>query len=340
MNYNEVLAAAREVIGTHCKACPVCNGLACGNAVPGAGCKAPGNAAARNYEKWQDICVNMDTLCAKVPDPDTSFELYGKKFTAPIFAAPIGALKLNYGSEYSDQEYNSILVKAAAEYGVLAFTGEGPDCEILKAAAADMEKFGGIGCPTIKPWGKDMVCEKLDILGEKGIFAAAMDIDAAGLPHLRAANTDAGSKTVEQMREIIGHSKIPFIIKGIMTVEGALKAVEAGAAGIVVSNHGGRVQGGVPATAEVLPAIAEAVKGKLTIFVDGGIRSGVDVFRALALGADAVLIGRPITTVIHGAGEEGFKIYMDKVVDELKSTMTMCGAASLKDIDRSKIWLG
>ena len=121
---------------------------------------------------------------------------------------------------------------------------------------------------------------------------------------------------------------------------GAHKAVGAFAAAIVVSNHGGRVQGGVPSTAEVLPAIAEAVKGQITILVDGGIRSGVDVIRALALGADAVLIGRPILNMIYGGGEEGFKVYMDKIVGELKSTMTMCGAASLKDITRDKIWLG
>ena len=132
---------------------------------------------------------------------------------------------------------------------------------------------------------------------------------------------------------------MPFIIKGIMTAAGARKAVEAGADAIVVSNHGGRVQGGVPSTAEVLPAIAEAVKGKITIIVDGGIRSGVDVFRALALGADAVLIGRPLLTMIYGGGEEGFRVYMDKIIGELKSTMTMCGAASLQDITRDKVWL-
>ena len=338
MNYNEVLAAAREISGFSCKACPVCNGRACGNIVPGPGSKVPGNVAARNFDKWQEICVNMDTLCPNVADPDISFELFGHKFSSPVFAAPIGALKLNYGSGYTDQEYNSIVVKAAAEYGSMALTGDGLDPDVLKSASDDMVKFGGIGCPTIKPWNKEAVFEKLDILNEKGIFAAAMDIDGAGLPFLKAMNPNAGSKTVEEMREIVNYAKMPFIIKGVMTVAGALKAVESGAKGIVVSNHGGRVQGGVPSTAEVLPAIAKAVKGKITIIVDGGIRSGVDVFRALALGADAVLIGRPITTAVHGSADEGFKLYMDKIVGELKSTMTMCGAASLAAITSDKIW--
>ncbi len=337
MNYNEILGAAREFVGPNCKACPVCNGRACGNTVPGPGSKLPGNVAARNYDKWQEVCVNMDTLCPRV-DPDVSFELYGHKFAAPVFVAPLGAVDMHYGPKYNDVSYNDVMVKAAAEYGVMALTGDGLNAEVLKRAAARMEEFGGMGCPTLKPWNKEAVFEKLDILNEKGIFAAAMDIDAAGLPFLKAINPNAGAKSVEEIQEICAYAKMPFILKGIMTVEGALKAAQAGAAGIVVSNHGGRVQGGVPSTAEVLPAIAKAVKGKLTIFVDGGIRSGLDVFRALALGADAVLVGRPLAPVVYGGGEEGFKLYMDKIVAELKDTMTMCGAATLKDIDESKLW--
>ena len=336
MNYNEVLENARSCSGPYCKVCPVCNGRACANSMPGPGCKYPGNAAARNYDKWQEICVNMDTLCPNA-EVDVSFELFGHSFAAPVFAAPLGSLDMHYGPKYKDPEYNSILIKSAADYGLMAFTGDGVDPEIMKASVEDMVKAGGMGCPTIKPWNKEAVFEKLDILNEKGIFAAAMDIDGAGLPFLKAMNPNAGSKSVDEMAEIIRYAKMPFIVKGIMTVNGALKAVEAGAAAIVVSNHGGRVQGGVPATAEVLPEIVEAVKGKTRIIVDGGIRSGVDIFRALALGAEAVLIGRPVLTSIYGGGEEGFKVYMDKMISELKSTMTMCGAATLKDIDRSKI---
>lgn len=339
MNYNEILAAAKDCVGPYCKACPVCNGRACGNTMPGPGCKYPGNAAARNFDKWQEIFVNMDTLCPNT-EPDVSFRLFGHDFSAPIFAAPLGAIDMHYGPKYKDQEYNSILIKAAYDYGVMALTGDGVDPDIMKSAAADMEALGGMGVPTIKPWNKEAVFEKLDVLNGKGIFAAAMDVDGAGLPFLKAMNPNAGSKSVEELRELIGYAKMPFIVKGIMTAAGALKAVEAGADGIVVSNHGGRVQGGVPSTAEVLPEIADAVKGKTVIIVDGGIRSGVDVFRALALGADAVLIGRPLIPMIYGGGAEGFKVYMDKIVGELKSTMTMCGAASLKDITRDKIRLG
>ncbi len=338
MNYNEILAAAKDQVGPYCKACPVCNGRACANTVPGPGCKYPGNAAARNFDKWQEIFVNMDTLCPNAT-PDVSFEMFGRTFTAPIFAAPLGAIDMHYGPKYKDPEYNAILIKACADYGLMALTGDGVDPAIMLRSAEDMKAVGGVGCPIIKPWNLEAVFEKLDVLNETGIFCAGMDVDGAGLPFLKAMNPNAGSKSVSEMAQIIAYAKMPFIVKGIMTAKGAEKAVEAGAAGIVVSNHGGRVQGGVPSTAEVLPEIVDAVGDKTVILVDGGIRSGVDVFRALALGAEGVLIGRPILPMIYGAGAEGFKVYMDKIVGELKSTMIMCGAASLKDITRDKIRL-
>ena len=128
MTYPEVLAAARDCIGPYCKACPVCNGRACGNTVPGPGCKYPGPTASRNYDKWQEIFVNMDTLCQNV-EPDVSFEMFGHRFAAPIFAAPLGALTLHYGNKHTDFTYNSILVPGAANYGVAALTGDGVDPE-------------------------------------------------------------------------------------------------------------------------------------------------------------------------------------------------------------------
>ena len=331
MTYDEILTAARGQVGPFCKVCPVCNGVACGNTVPGPGCKAPNNTAARNYAKWQEVLVNMDTLCGHEP-ADTSFRLFGWDFKAPIFAAPLGGLTLHYGDKHTDFTYNSILVPAAAEYGIAAFTGDGVDPEIMKSSVQDMLKVQGIGIPTIKPWNLEAVFEKLDILNANGIFAAAMDVDGAGLPFLKAMNPNAGGKTVEELRQITSYAKMPFIVKGIMTPRGAEKAIEGGAAAIVVSNHGGRVQGGVPSTAEVLPAVAKAVNGRVPIFVDGGIRTGTDVFRALALGADAVLIGRPLLPFIYAAGAEGLTAYMDKLIAELKDTMTMCGTPTLADI--------
>ena len=141
-----------------------------------------------------------------------------------------------------------------------------------------------------------------------------------------------------KLREIIEFAKKPFILKGIMTPAGARKAMEAGAAGIVVSNHGGRVLDQCPATAEVLPGIADAVGGRIKIFVDGGIRTGLDVFKALALGADGVLIGRPFVTMVYGGGAEGVQVYVNKLQSELKDAMQMCGVHSLEEIGRDQIF--
>ncbi|MDO4753888.1 MAG: alpha-hydroxy-acid oxidizing protein [Bacillota bacterium] len=337
-SYQNLLNEVRGKL-VHCKACPVCNGIACGNNMPGPGCKAPGNVAARNYSKWSDILVNMDTI-AENCTPCTKIQFFGKEFAAPIFAAPIGGIPMHYSDTMDDKEYNDILAPACREAGIFAFVGDSGKYEIFEQMMNSVKMSDGIAIPTIKPWNKEAVFQRIDDAKKAGAFAISMDIDGAGLAFLKAINPNAGSKTVEELREIIDYAKqgeksLPFIIKGIMTVKGARKAVEAGADGIVVSNHGGRVQGGLPSTAEVLPEIVDAVHGKCVIIVDGGLRNGVDVFKALALGANAVLIGRPFVPAVYAGGAVGVKIYIDEITKELKDTMTMCGAASLHEINRA-----
>ena len=141
----------------------------------------------------------------------------------------------------------------------------------------------------------------------------------------------------EQLQGIAHEAGVPFILKGIRTAKGAEKAVQAGAAGIVVSNHGGRVLDDCAATEEVLPEIVAAVAGRAKVFVDGGIRTGGDVFKALALGADAVLIARPYVTAVYGGGAEGVACLTEKLGAELADTMRLCGAATLADISRDMV---
>ncbi len=170
--------------------------------------------------------------------------------------------------------------------------------------------------------------------------AMSVVVDSAGLPHLKSFNgKGGGTKTIEDLKELKAHVKVPFIVKGIMSARTALKAVEAGADAIIVSNHGGRVLSDTPATAEVLPEIVAAVKGKTQILIDGGIRSGLDVFKALAMGADACLICRPVLISYYGGGQEGIEIYLDKIKSELEDTMYMCGARKIADIDETMIRL-
>ena len=337
MTYQEVLANARTCMGPFCKSCPTCNGLACKNTIPGPGAKGIGTGFIRNYQKWQELCVNMDTICENIP-VDTSYDFFGHKVDLPVFAAPVGAMQLHYGSKYDDAAYNDLLVSACAEAGILAFTGDGVNAAVMEGAVQAIGKQGGCGVPTVKPWNMELIQQKMNLVNTADPFAIAMDIDAAGLPFLKNMQPPAGSKTVEELKQIAAWAGKPFILKGIMTVQGAKKALEAGASGIVVSNHGGRVLDQCPSTAEVLPAIADAVGGKMTILVDGGIRSGMDVFKALALGADAVLIGRPFVNMVYGGGAEGVKVYVEKLKAELSDTMAMCGAHKLEDIDRSMIW--
>ena len=337
MTYQEVLTAARENMGTLCKSCPVCNGLACKNSIPGPGAKGIGTGAIRNYQKWQELCVNMDTICEN-KSVDTTCKLFGREFVLPVFAGPVGALQLHYGDKYNDLEYNDILVSGCAAAGIAAFTGDGVNPAVIEATAAALKKNNGCGVPTIKPWNIDIIREKMALVKEADPFAIAMDIDAAGLPFLKNMTPPAGSKTVAELKEIAAIAEKPFILKGIMTVAGAKKALEAGASAIVVSNHGGRVLDQCPATAEVLPAIADAVGGKMTIIVDGGIRTGMDVFKALALGADAVIIARPFVNMVYGGAAEGVQVYVDKLKAELADTMAMCGAHCLADINRSMIF--
>lgn len=333
MNYSECIENARAKIGNYCKACPECNGRACKNQMPGPGAKGIGDTAIRNYDKWKEIRLNMDTLVEKRPI-DTSLSLFGKEFKYPFFAGPVGAVNLHYGDCLNDVSYNDILVSACAEFGIAAFTGDGVDSNVMLAATKAIKKADGFGIPTVKPWNMELIREKLELVKESGAFAVAMDIDAAGLPFLKNLNPPAGSKSVEELREIVDAAGLPFIVKGIMTVKGALKAKEAGASAIVVSNHGGRVLDQCPATAEVLEEIADAVDDSMKILVDGGIRSGTDVFKALALGADAVIIARPFVTAVYGGGREGVESYIQKISGELADTMAMCGVASLEEISR------
>ena len=307
MNYNECIELARGRVGKVCKACPECNGRACGNKMPGPGAKGIGDTAIRNYNKWKEIRVQMDTLVEKRPI-DTSLSLFGKTFRYPFFAGPVGAVNLHYGDSLNDVDYNDILVSACAEFGIAAFTGDGTDSNVMVAATRAIKNAKGFGIPTVKPWNIETIREKMALVHDADPFAVAMDIDAAGLPFLQNLNPPAGSKSVEELKAIREAAGVPFIVKGIMTVKGALKAKEAGAAAIVVSNHGGRVLDQCPATAEVL--------------------------KALALGADAVIIARPFVTAVYGGGREGVESYINKIGAELKDTMAMCGVASLDEITR------
>lgn len=338
MDYNQLLIEARKHIGPNCKACPVCNGLACGNTMPGPGSKAPGNGAHDNWKAWQNIKLTMDCI-APAGEVDTRLEFLGRQLDFPLITGPIGSIKWQYNPESDVRDFNRDVASAAAKLGIAGAFGDGIEPGVYTDSLKHSADFGGVSMPILNPYSDEEIKEKIALANEAGVFALGVVIDSAGLPHLRQKGISAGTKTVEQLRMLRECSKVPFAIKGVMSAKTALKAVEAGADAIIVSNHGGRVLPFSPATAEVLPEIADAVKGKTKIIVDGGIRTGIDIFKALALGADAVMICRPILVSWYGAEQQGIELLVNKLRAELDDVMYMCGARKLSDINRDMIRL-
>jgi isopentenyl diphosphate isomerase/L-lactate dehydrogenase-like FMN-dependent dehydrogenase len=197
---------------------------------------------------------------------------------------------------------------------------------------------GGQGIPISKPRDQSSLIQNLKEAEKAGCFAAGTDVDAAGILPMRAAGHPVGPKSVNELRELVKSVHMPLVLKGIMCVEDALSAAEAGAAGIVVSNHGGRVLDDAPGTAEVLPEIARAVGKDIIVLADGGVRRGVDVLKMLALGAHAVLIGRPLAIGAVGAGAEGVRLTLEHLHNELKVAMIFTGCANLMEIGPGALW--
>lgn len=337
MNYKDMLKEARENLNGSCRVCKVCNGVVCAGEVPGMGGKETGSAFIQNFKSLQDIKINMRVI-HNVSNPDTSVELFGKKMKAPIFAAPITGTTLNMGGKISEKEYINPVVEGCIDTGIYAMVGDTAVDQFLMDNLDVLKENNGQGIVFIKPWENHDIIKKIKLAEEAGAFAVGVDVDACGLVTLSMHGKTVVPKDVEALKELKAATKIPFIVKGIMTVEDAMLAVEAGVDAIVVSNHGGRVLDCTPGSADVLPAIAEAVKGKLTILVDGGVRSGVDVLKLIGLGADGVLIGRPFVTASFGGGKEGVEMYVNKIIGEFEATMRLTGCQTVKDIDGKVIY--
>lgn len=331
MDYKQVLKKARENLNGSCRVCPVCNGKACAGEVPGMGGKGTGEAFSINVEALDFCKLNMRVI-HDAKDPDTSIELFGKKMEVPVFAAPVSGTTLNMGGKFTEEEYISWVIGGCLDAGVYPMVGDTAVDSFLTTNLEQLKKFGGDGIAIIKPWKNENVIKKIKLAEESGAYAVGMDIDACGLITLALHGKPVMPKTVEEIREIVKSTKLPFILKGIMTADEAELAVKAGVSAIVVSNHGGRVLDQTPGVADVLPEIADAVKDKVTILADGGVRTGVDVLKMIALGAQGVLIGRPFVTASFGGQREGVKTYIDNIKSELKSAMVLTGCKSIKDV--------
>lgn len=260
--------------------------------------------------------------------PSTELSLWGETFDTPITTAALSHLHHLCDDAMAEFARGAKLAGAANFVGM----GEDDELEAMLATGAKTIKI-------IKPHEDNaVVFHKLTHAAEHGAFAVGMDIDhsyngsggydvVCGLP--------MKSKSLAEMKEFVAATNLPFVVKGVLSTQDAEKAVEAGAKGIIVSHHHGIMPYSIPPLM-ALPEIVKAVDGQLTIFVDCGIERGVDVFKALALGADAVCVGRALMDPLKDKGE-GMCAKIREMTGELAAIMARTGAKSLDQIDPSVI---
>ncbi|MBO1263436.1 alpha-hydroxy-acid oxidizing protein [Proteiniclasticum sp. SCR006] len=331
MTLKEAAVNARKLMMPQCRMCPQCDGVACRGEVPGMGGKGTGSSFISNYNALKKITLNLKTI-HDVKEPVLETQLFGQTLSMPVMPAPITGVNLNMGNQITEEDYIRAVIRGSKTAGIIPMVGDSAYKSFIEDNLKVLKEESVSGIPFIKPWNNEELLSRIDLAMTSAPLAVGVDIDAAGLDTLKMHGQRVDPKSIRELKEIKAHLSVPFILKGIMTVEEANLAVLAGADAIVVSNHGGRILDHTPATAAVLSAIAEAVDGRLKVLVDGGVRSGVDVFKLLALGADAVLIGRPFAQYAIGGGEEAVTLYAQKIYNELKGAMLLTGCRDLEAI--------
>lgn len=332
MELKTVRDNAREKLKGYCRVCPVCDGRVCAGEVPGMGGVWSGSAFRANLEALDRHRLNMRTI-HDVKTVDTTLDLWGSRLSMPVLAAPMTGTPYNMGGKMTEEEFITELVSGSLQAGTVSMTGDGADPAMyesgLKAGAAHQGRTIAI----IKPREQAEIVKRIRRAEAAGVLAVGMDIDGAGLVTMALKGQPVGPKSVRELKEVISATKLPFVLKGIMTPDEAELAVEARAAAIVVSNHGGRVLDHTPGAADVLPEIAKRVKGRVIIFADGGVRTGADALKLLALGADAVLVGRPLVVGVFGGNREGVALLLNKMKGELVSAMLLTDTADVKRVE-------
>ncbi len=311
-----------------------------------------------NEEAWRALWL-MPRMLTGPAVADTSVQLLGRRLSAPILLAPIAALRLLH----PDGELASARAAAAADTVFCLSTRATADlAEVARAAPGGARWFQLYVGPD-----RGRTAEMLQRAAEHGYeqIVLTVDVPVAGrrgredrhgpvaLPagvsittHLPDLADPALFKPAaggwqalawEDVEWTAQASGLPVMVKGVLSVHDARLAVQAGVSAIVVSNHGGRQLDGCVPTAVALPDVCEAVAGAVPVLVDGGIRDGNDVVRALACGAAAVLVGRPYAWGLAGGGQAGVARILQALIEDTARTMALVGAATVADLGRGHV---
>ena len=337
MEWSELKANAKERFNGACRICPVCNGIACAGEVPGMGGVGTGMGFRNNVSALAAIKLNLRTV-HRVNAPILATSLFGQDMGMPVLAAAVGGTAMNMKCKLTEAEYSAAIIAGSAQAGVLGMTGDGPNPEVYQGGLAAIRAEQGRGIAIIKPREPERIVLLANEAAQAGAVAFGIDIDAAALINMTRMGQAVGPKSFYELEYIKRNTQIPFIVKGIMTVDEALACVEAGVDAIVVSNHGGRAMDHTPGTAEVLPSISKAVQGRVVVMADGGVRAGVDVLKMLALGAEFVLVGRPVIMGAVGGGAEGVKLVLDRFAAELRAAMVLTGTGDVRSVSSRAIY--
>ncbi len=263
--------------------------------------------------------------------PSTEMTVYGKTFATPVATAALSHMRRQYPDGMAE------MAKGAHEAGALVFSGMGPQEEL-----EGMIKTGASVIKIIKTYAdRQSIYDKIRHAEEHGALAVGLDIDHAfsrngydvveGLPMLPLSS--------KELADMVKSTKLPFVIKGVLSRQDARKCLDAGVQGMVVSHHNGRLDCSVPPLM-ILPEIIEETGGKVPLFVDCSLQSGLDVFKALALGATACCVGRPIMGPLREKGAEGVREKIVEITSDLRYTMAMTCSKDITSIDPSIVRMG
>lgn len=263
---------------------------------------------------------------------NTTTTLLGEKFDSPVLTPAFSHLKNYDGRELTGLEEYSL---AAKESNILNFVGMMENDMFQKILAT-----GAKTVRIVKPYADNAkVRDQFKFAEDQGAFGIGMDIDHIfGMTGYDiCVGEEMAAQTQDMLASYISSSKLPFVVKGVLSVADAVKCADAGASAIIVSHHHGRVPYAVPPMM-ILPEIKKALEGrKVQIFVDCGIASGADVYKALALGADAAAVGRSMLPGLEKEGVSGVKNFIRNVTDELRFIMSSSGFANVPDINDSAL---